>query len=511
MKLINIINSIFRKKYERDYESPSFRSCFYRFIGVEDSNEYNNLLKTIEVRMDEYKESCILFDGSIPLSGEMELIQYIYNELSSMDIFNMKYQDITIFNNREINLKFLEALDYVIPIAIEKEKFFNDSVRNNFITKLIVWVYVHLRESDFEGDIIPKGIYYGEIGKHEIYFLILMHRMGFDVVYINPLKETLFKDIDKDSELVENMGILSIETFKDRAKNGKFIEGIETNTKVLQREIEGELFNGSTGMYKPWQFRDGYTKAVLLDSILEDIYTYFNEPAKLRVGFEVKDDTVKVPCMFFKIDGQYEDIFKYQKLIKFCTTGENIFFINGRQLSNNNSVSEDMYSIMFHQLSNGEFDIEGIKKLKRYKFSKYSTETQNFLLKKFNEAITRKDIYKKEFKEKQILRLLVLVLELNNNVLRLIDNFDFTGNIPKLTVFIEREKGLSEEIQLILGYLHVVGFDIIIFNPSGLCNLNNVLQDKIIVSERLEVMKYDSMYRTIMSAREGFFSRLLNK
>ncbi|MGL4850639.1 MAG: YceG family protein [Clostridium sp.] len=509
MKLINIINSIFRKKYERDYDNPSFKSCFYRFIGVEDGNDYDNLLKTIETRMKEYEKSCILFDGSIEMSGEMELIQYIYNELGTMDIFNMKYQDITIFNDRDINLKFLEGLDYVIPLAIQKENFFNDSVRNNFITKLIVWVYVHLREIDFEGDIIPKGIYYGEIGKHEIYFLMLMNKMGFDIVYINPLKETLFKEVNTESELIENMGILSIETFKDRAKNGKVIEAIETNTKVLQREIEGELFNVKTGMYKPWQFRGGYTKAVVIDSILEDIYTYFNEPAKLRVGFEVEKDTVKVPCMFFKIDGQYDDIFKYQKLIKFCTTGENVLFLNGRQLSNNNAISEDMYGVMFHQLSNGEFDIEGIKKLKRYRFSKYSTETQNFLLKKFNEAITRKDVYVKEFKEKQILRLLVLVLELNNNVLRLIDNFDFTGNVPKVVIFIEREKNLSEEIQLILGYLHIIGFDIIIFNPSGLFNLNNVLQEKIVISERLEIMKYDTMYRTIMSVKEGFFSRLL--
>ena len=111
----------------------------------------------------------------------------------------------------------------------------------------------------------------------------MLYKMGFDVIYINPLKEELWNDIDDAglSKCIKSMEILSVESFKERASKGKVIDNFETVTKQIQRDIEEQLFS-NTGMFKPWQFRKGYTKSVLLDTILEDIYIYWNEPCKLR-------------------------------------------------------------------------------------------------------------------------------------------------------------------------------------------------------------------------------------
>jgi hypothetical protein len=105
----------------------------------------------------------------------MELIQYIFNELASMDVYKMTTQDITIFDDFEVNFKFLSALEYVIPIACSKENFFNDNVRNNFITKLIVWTYTYAKDIKYDASINPKCVYYGNIERHEIYFLIMLY------------------------------------------------------------------------------------------------------------------------------------------------------------------------------------------------------------------------------------------------------------------------------------------------------------------------------------------------
>lgn len=99
---------------------------------------------------------------------------------------------------------------------------------------------------------------------------------------------------------------------------------------------------------------------------------------------------------------------------------------------------------MFCQLSDGTFDIEAIKKLPIYKFSKYSEDVQNFLLKKFNETITSKELYNKSFNKEEVLRLLVLVLGLNESIVRLVDNFDFTGAVPKIVIYLEKEEVLPE-------------------------------------------------------------------
>ena len=508
INLKNITMYMFRTIYEREDTYNKFKPYFYRFIGVEDSSNYDNYIKTIQNKCLE-EDKCIIFDGSIPLSGEMELIQYIFNELAFMDVYKMSSQEITIFEEFEINLKFLKALEYVIPMACNKENFFNDNVRNNFITKLIVWTYTYAKNIKYDSSINPKCIYYGNIERHEIYFLIMLYKMGYDVIYINPLKEEFWSEIEEDrlSECIKSMGILSIESFSERASKGKAIDNFETITKQIQREVEEQLFS-RTGVFKPWQFRKGYTKSVLLDTVLEDIYIYWNEPCKLRSGFKVEGDTVRVPCFFKKIDGMYKDEFEYQKLVKYCTSSSNTLVFNGIYFSEDVKFTDDMYQIMFCQLSDGTFDMEEIKKLSIYKFSKYSEEVQNFMLRKFNETILDDKLYAFNLNREDMLQLLVLVLHINEEIIRLVDNFDFTNNIPKIVIFLNNEDKLSNNMLLLLGYIHKMGFDIVIFNPSGFFNTNEIIKSDRINSIRLQQMKYNTEYRNLKVKKKGFLDRL---
>ena len=172
-----------------------------------------------------------------------------------------------------------------------------------------------------------------------------------------------------------SMNIEPLETFKDRASKGNTIDNVETITKQIERDINETLF-ADTGIYKPWQYRSGYTKRILLDTILEDIYIYWNEPAKLRTGFRVENNVVSVPCFFYKIDGQFINDFEFQRLVKFCTESKNTLFFNDGRISSMNEESDDMYSLMFCQLSDGTFDIEEVKKTSIYRFGKYSNEVQ---------------------------------------------------------------------------------------------------------------------------------------
>lgn len=474
-------------------------TVFYRLIGLENKQEYNNELKLISVKCEEIQSQCILFDNDIPLSSEMELIKYIYNELNTMNIKDIVNQDIVIFDDNKINIKFLNALQYCIDLSLIKENFFNENIRNNFITKLIVWSYTYMKSVDFDNIINPKCIYYGKIERHEIYFLILTYLMGFDVLYINPLKEEYFDEIDIDnlSKCVKKMHIDSIETFKYRCNKGILKDNVETFTKKIQKDIHKEIFE-NTGIFKPWQFRGGFTKSVLLDTVLDDIYIYYNEPTKLREGFEVNDNTVKVPCFFYKIDGQYLDIKEYKKLVKYCIESSiNTLFFNTGNISKDIILDGDLFKLTFCQLNDRTFDINEVKKLDMYKFHKYSDELQNFLLMKFNELICRRDLYVKNLENEDILKLLALILELNEDIVRLIDNFDFVLNVPKIVIYLNNEDIISNNMILLLGYLHNIGIDIIIFNPSSLCNINTVINSEMINSIRLQHINYKSIYKNL--------------
>ncbi len=500
IKLEEVIERIFRSKYNRrNISNNKFKPVFYRFIGVDNTNNYNNVLKTLEKKFDENKEITIIFDNSLPLIAEMELIDYIYKEIGNMDVYNISKEEINILNNKEINESFLKALEYVIPLAINNENFFNESVRNNFITKLIVWAYSYLKDIDFNNEMNPKCIYYGNVEKHDIYFLIMLYLMDFDVLYINPLKEEYFNEIDRDtlSQCIKSLSILDVESFKERASKGEEIDKAQTITKQIQKDIQQELFS-DVNIFKPWQFRNGYTKSILFDTILEDIFIYFDEPAKLRQGFKVEGNTVKVPCFFYKIDGEYRDILEYQRLVRYCTENKNTLFFNTGYISRDEKFNDDMYKMMFCKLGDGTFDIEAIKKLPMYKFSKYNEEIQNFILEKFNETILDKNLFEKNLGNEEILKFLALVLSLNDLIVRLIDNFDFTSNIPKIVIYLDDENTISDSMIMLLGYIHKIGIDIIIFNPSGLTNLNKIIRKDRFNYIRLEKMEYESKYKKLI-------------
>ena len=497
-----IINTILDNNKNKNY--------FYRFIGIKDKENYNNDLKLLKTKCMELDNKCLLFDNEIKLSPEMELIQYIYNELQTMDIHSIASQDITIFDNYQINNIFLQSLQYVVDLAISNENFFNENIRNNFITKIIVWTYMFVKDIDFDNGTCPKCIYYGSIQRHEIYFLILLYKMNFDVIYINPLKEEYFSDIDKDSLSMcyKELQIDNIETFEERCKKGKIVDVVKTLTKQIQNEVHEELFV-NTGIFKPWQFRSGFTKSVLLDTILEDIYIYYNEPAKLREGFEVNEKIVKVPCFFKKIDGEHIDKSEYTKLVKYCVeSSSNTLLFNHGNISSDVDVSGDMFKLMFCQLSDGTFDIEEIKKLDLYRFSKYSNEVQNLLLNKFNEVIKRKDLYSKDIDKDSSLKLLVLVLALNEEIVRLVDNFDFVDRVPKIVIYLNNEDYISENMIMLLGYIHNIGIDIIIFNPSGLCNIGNIIKSERFNLTRLQNINYKSDYKNLINMKQNIFSKL---
>lgn len=508
--LLRVIQNMFLVNSNRKKINGPFTPYFYRIIGVKNNENYDDVLATLKKKCDEHNDCTVVFDGQIPLSGEMELIEYIYGELNSMNVNNICNEEIIIFDDTEINQIFLQSLQYVILLAIKNENFFNETVRNNFITKLIVWTYSWVKNINMKSEINPKCIYYGNIEKHEVYFLIMLYKMGYDVLYLNPLKEEYWDkiDIDKLSTCYKEQRIVEIESFDVKSKRGKEIEVVETITKQIQRNIHEELFS-DTGMYKPWQFRSGYTKSILLDTILEDIYIYWNEPAKLRDGFKVENGIVTVPCFFYKIDGQYSDIMENQKLLKYCINSKNTLFYNNGNISNNIAVSNEMYELMFCQLSDGTYDINEIKKCKVYTLSKYSEELQNFILNKFNELILDKSILKMDFDKEKSLQILVLILSLNEKIIRLIDNFDFVFDIPKIVIYLNNEDSISENMVILLAYLHKIGIDIVIFNPSGLFNINKFIKEEKINIIRLEEIKYDCNFNKIINHKQGFFARLI--
>lgn len=142
MNLRTLCFNIWKNKYERKGIASDYKPVFIRYIGVEDEQEYPKIIKTLYDRSKECEYS-VFFDGDIPMQAEFDIINYVGNELKTMDVTNLKSQDITLFDNPQLNGIFLESIDTIVNLAIKQESFSNDSVRNNFILQLIVWTYLY--------------------------------------------------------------------------------------------------------------------------------------------------------------------------------------------------------------------------------------------------------------------------------------------------------------------------------------------------------------------------------
>lgn len=513
VSLKNACFQIWNSKFERKGIQTEFKPLFIRYIGVENTEEYDDLLNTMVTKFEEHRDKAICFDREIPL-GDANVVAYFSEQLKSIDISRITVEDVALFDHQpELCEHYVDTLNYVINLAVKKEHFFNENIERNFVKKLIVWSYHYLRNNSIvlEDSVNPKCMYYGEITRHEIYFLMLLSGMGFDVIYINPLKEEFWEDIDEDhlSQLHKNKQILPIDTLKTHCQRGKTIERLETSTLQIERELETQFY--TNGVYKPWQFRTGTTNPIFLHSALIDLDTGFHEPAKVRTGFSVQGNVVRVPYFFQKIEGEYSDYEKYCALVQKCMQGDHVLFLSdrGESLLPVGLDRDDMLSLTFCMAGDGTCNLSKIKALSFYPLKKYKPEVQDFILQKINEVLLDTHLFTYSFTKEEKLQLIMFLLHLDERIVRLIDNFDFPNQIPKIVLFLEREDDLSSEVQFVIGFLSKVGFDIVIFNPSGMCNLSTLSSECMDVI-RLETMKYEQTIEGIIKEEKkgGFFRKL---
>ena len=136
------------------------------------------------------------------------------------------------------------------------------------------------------------------------------------------------------------------------------------------------------------------------------------------------------------------------------------------------------------------------------------------LINKINETIADTRLFKQPLtiSKEEILNFALLILQLDKRVIRLIDSFDFTGFIPKIVFFLEGETQLSKNTCYVLAYLGKIGFDIIIFSPAGLSDLNSYINAEYFNTVRLDVINYEQSFQAIQRKlkKQNFFSKLFN-
>lgn len=498
-----------------------------KVIGYEDEKTYNYLMKKI------YQQSlnhpnCKIYDKGFQLPSNMDAITVVQQSVGSMNLNDLRNEDIVLTNNGELNCHIKNAIVQVLQPLIINGNFKTDMIKSNFVIKHIVWLYERVNEFDWFNPQKPIIILYGEFDTDEMYHIQLLNLIGIKVLYINSSRNVSLNAESKIAEeVISFSSVAPLQSFSLRVANGVDVlnipkevsnetitnnaqEGVVTTwAKQAKDELHQELYSNN-GVFRPWQFKNGTTKPLYIDAVIEDIETYWEQEAKVRPEFKVEGTTVYVPNFMTKINGTYTDISKYKKLVDFTKNAKLTLFKEGVDLIERNYTNEEMYSLMF-TIENNEIHYEKIKAHKLYKLSKINIDVQNYIIKKMNEFIS---LYEGKVDMKYILDTIATIITMGDEYATLIERFDFPFKIPKLIIYISDRSNFDKRTGLFLSYLNIIGIDIIVYSPTGSASIEEHMYSMPLNIITLDEMNFDLEYSKLalikIKEKTSIFKKFFN-
>jgi hypothetical protein len=502
--------------FEDLFKSSHIRTgnYFCNIVGIAEEQSYNDLLALINHKFKNTAYQSLLFTDSIPKPNDRDLISSILSELASMTVGNFVNEEINLTDSEALNYAVKTALDTVVTLASQNERFSNQTIQNNFIAKLLIWVNTYLETTNMSGSEVPKCLFYGQLKPHEGYFLMLLALIGFDVVYFNPSDDKTLERIDKNNlcdllTLGEPGDLLS---FEKRAQKGVVIDKVTTYAKQASTQLDETLYLDS-GIYRPWQFAQGFTRPLLLDAIIEDTLTYWDEPARLRPGFRVSAQDVYTPVFLNKISGVYHNINDYYDLVDKLKQAKRSLFFEKPHLGSLHYNQKDLYSLAFCLMPDGTIKADTLKEHTLYKkMLTFRAELQSFILNKIEETLSSANysFFNFPITNKERIKLMAAIFTAEDSLLNLIDSYDFTSHIPKVIFYLNSRDVFSVDDSLLLALLHKIGLDIVILSPNGANNIEMTLCDKFITSIKLDEFAYDLPLKSAPK-KTSLFNKLFSK
>ena len=515
--------------------SPFMPIYFYRYIGInQNEDDYYNDIFRLDKTLSILGELYLRFTDSIPISSNPKLITSTLNIWQYVEPFEASLtsklatllMEHKVFptSNHTLNCSMANSFGYILDLYCKEEENLNISKLKNFSLKLLSWIHDFvpnlMKNFDFQNTssdeiINPKIIYYGDIKKHELLFLIFLSRIGCDVIYINSLSDKILQ-ITKYSDIFSKGFELSYKSDLKEFPKEELLVRQETIALKASRELSTALYTDQDGFYKPWQFEEYETQPSTLKTTYYELKILWNEPSSLRTGFKVENSTIYMPNLFAKISGVHSDLTLYWKDFFGLKSSEHTLFIAEIPFTNITYSTSDLYSLAFVLDNNGFIDKQKLLTHSCYNFSYLKTSLQHIILEKINFFLKTDMLIKtidKEFK----LKILMTILNLDKNILQLIQQYDYPSKIPKLLIYDNNESIFSDEDSIVLCFLNLFGFDITILTPTGYNNIEEKIKEKFYDTHKLEEVcfnlplpKFNDEKKYTKEKVKGFLSNIFN-
>ncbi|MDE6034666.1 MAG: YceG family protein [Ruminococcus sp.] len=496
-------------------------NIFYQLNGVYSRSEYVNELITFRNGINNQKRELIILNK--------EIAEPTYDEIS--DIVRSNYSTPVMAVTglaRNINLpdsSLQQTLRYQFSQIMPK--YAVDCSINKFINicvYVICWIKRWQKKlfSDWKADNIPCFVLFNCKVDDEARtaFLEILSKMPVDVVVLNPAMDSIFMTFSEMCKVFTYAEYLNIETFPD---------GVSMRAGTVayhaERELDTLLYN-DTGIYRNHQ----YTKAsaIVLDTMFEEIEILWNEEPKYRPNFSTDNGEVIIPVFFAKVSGVKEGNQKaYWQYIKKLNTDDTII-INGKSTNFTRQVNANPYNALGRTLGsinpyslgggmnpysanslrnngtpaesttqnavaywkNGTLQRTAIKNSPEYKYKVLREEMQNHIFDKLQMLIESR-IITGTFENGMEYKIISTILNLDKDIIRKLQNFDFTKKNPKIIYINTGDNTITQEQAITLEFLSMVGFDVLFMIPTGYNNIENYYSRSIISEHQIGTYLYD--------------------
>lgn len=501
---------------------PIIPVYFYRYIGIEENkDEYYNNLYRLDKKLESLGDLYLKFTCDLPIEASPELMSKTNNVWKAIPNFNKNEKDVLMgllieagafpdLREEIITASIVKSFSSILELYLNIEPNINTAKIKNFSLKILMWInkfapnlfkkFDYLKNSTNE-IYNPKILYYGDIKKHEAYFLLFLSKIGCDILYINSYNDETFKKIDRDEIHTKLITLSSTPPLKEFPLEEIIIRQ-ETTAFKASREIGNVIYNEEDGLYRPWQFEDYKTHPLTLKTTYDELKILWKEEARMRPGFRIENGTVYLPNLFAKISGVYSDLNLYWSEFAELKEIDNLLFIPQLPYIKTNYSRYDLYSLEYCFDKNGLVNRENLFKHHLYKFGYLKTSLQNAIIDKINQLF-KLPIFKDSLSVEFRLKILMTVLTMDRSILELIQKFDYPFKIAKIFIYDKDENIFSDEDFIMLAFLNLIGFDIVIFTPTGYNNIEQKIDEKYFDTHKLEDIKFNLELPNLKSIRKN--------
>lgn len=470
---------------------------FTAYIGYDDETTYKNTLFTLKEDLTNKNKQLIFLEKlSKPSYGEAEEYYSIQKTNNDTMISNFASK-ISIKDNMGRTVLTQKAFINALR-AVGGTNMYNTAVQ------LSVWIKKFTSNIDFYKNDLPVILYFGLVTPLELQFLNIMSQTGFDILYFSPDKSVL--NVLNSSglgniQIIERADSQTGMAFPDRMIRTK----MATNAYNAERSLDTVLYNDNT-MFRDYQFKMSHSQT--LKTTYEELGLMWHQEAKYRTGFDSRENYVIVPNMFAKINGVNKgDIQSYYKDISIKLSPLSVYY---NKVPFFKPVMPNEYYTAFYEGT--KVKIEELKRSKHNKYDYMNDDIQYLLFHKMQEVIDSGFI---DVPEQDIVPLVInTVLNLPQPLLQLLQQFDFTKDIPKIVIVANGKQTFAVFECILLVLFNMIGFDIIIFTPTGYKNLETYIRPEAYESFNLGEFKYDfrpenlRIPKEIPQEKTSFFDRI---